>query len=68
VALWWRHLQQHRQMREEMERPIKLNYQAPAPPPQMSFRNRVARQRQHWDREDTLIAARHGAAADIGLG
>jgi hypothetical protein len=61
------HLDQHRAMREEMERPIKMAIEAPQPPPLYSYRQRMARQQSRYQSDDMLGAPRYASQIDIGF-
>jgi hypothetical protein len=61
-------LDHHRAMRAEMERPIKMNIEAPTAPPQnRATRQRVSRQQARWAGEDNLANSRYSSHADIGF-
>lgn len=63
-----RAVEQHRALRDEMERPIKMNVEAPRVAPQTrATRQRVGRQQARWGSENEMAIARRGAAADTGL-
>lgn len=61
------HLDQHRAMRKEMERPIKMSVEAPTPPPMYSYRQRMARQQSRYQSDDMLGAPRYASQLDIGF-
>lgn len=61
------HLDQHRAMREEMERPIRMSVEAPTPPPLYSYRQRMARQQSRYQADDHLQAPRYASQMDIGF-
>lgn len=61
------HLEQHRTMREEMERPIRMSVEAPTPPPLYSYRQRMARQQSRYQADDQLQAPRYASQMDIGF-
>jgi uncharacterized protein YukE len=62
------HLDQHRAMREEMERPIRMSVEAPQIPPQSAFRQRMARQTSRYQTNDSLATHRYASQIDIGFG
>jgi hypothetical protein len=62
-------LEQHRLMRREMERPIRLSIEAPRSMPQMAGpRQRMARQEQRYQAENSLGRFRQAGNVDIGYG
>lgn len=61
-------MQQYERMRQQMERPIRMNLIAPNSPPQLApYRQRVARQQNRWHSEDQLSFHRNSVASDIGI-
>jgi hypothetical protein len=64
-------LEQHRQLRAELERPLRVSYEAPRPETTNSlaqaYRQRTARQTRRWDANNELGAQRKAAMSDIGF-
>jgi uncharacterized membrane protein YgcG len=59
--------QQYLHMREQMEKPIRLNIEAPAAPPLFMHRQRTSRQEQIYRSENTLGRFRQAGNVDIGF-
>jgi hypothetical protein len=57
----------YQKMRQHLERPIKMNIEAPQPPPLYSFRQRMARQQSRYQSDDLLGGPRYASQIDIGF-